>query len=190
MDAKEWKRAAAESKPEERTSESKPPIDPAELQRLREKDERTAKEADEARKTVDRLKRTHAPHEVIGPAIDAAHAKDAAHERASHSYMCAEDFGGQVFIYRERPREPAHIFCPTPLSKRDIGLALGLADDKRIAEAVNILIRTEGIVLRPHGRKKNSVALDTLPKHLRPRFAEHMQKFYHLNCGEWFDIIA
>lgn len=72
-----------------------------------------------------------------------------------------------------------HEWSVTGASKREIGLALGLDDDGKVAEALNSFCRAEGIVLRPrdpNGRHQKIwyVALDTLRPGLRERFAKRM----------------
>jgi hypothetical protein len=91
----------AQNKLDETAPKSTPFIDPTEIRRLQANADRAAKEADEARRAVDRLKIDKVPHEVIGPAIDDYHAKEAMRDRTAHSYMCAEDYGRPVFVYRE-----------------------------------------------------------------------------------------
>jgi hypothetical protein len=89
----------------------------------------------------------------------------------------------RAYIYRLEPAgaaspQDSHTWCIIGLSKKEIGLALGLPDEPKIAEAVNALCQSTGIVLRPKDpngprhQKTWFVALDTVPKHLLPRFTQ------------------
>jgi hypothetical protein len=82
------------------------------------------------------------------------------------------------------PADP-HQWCLISLSKKDIGLALGLADDKKIAQTLNALCRDRGIVLKPkdpHEKHPKAwfVAIDTLKEPLLGRFDTYVRNFFGL----------
>ena len=77
-----------------------------------------------------------------------------------------------------RREEDEHTWCQLALSKRDIGIALGLPDDRDVAKNLNALVEDQGIVLRPHTRSKQFVALDTLSPVYRVRFTAHLRDHF------------
>ncbi len=97
----------------------------------------------------------------------------------------------------ERQREGAHdtnctdghTWLVVALSKKEIGLAFGLPDDRKIAEDVNVLCRNCAILLKAkdpqqkHPRKW-FVAMDTLPGPYAARFTEYMQTYHGVKTSD------
>lgn len=80
----------------------------------------------------------------------------------------SEAVGGMV------KEEEAHSYCQVALSKKDIGLALGLPG-KKTAEKLDALCKTVGIHLQKYNRTCYYVALDSLPPALLSRFKTHLR---------------
>jgi len=68
--------------------------------------------------------------------------------------------------------------CPIAMTKKDIGLALGLPDDRRIAEQLNRLAHSIGTVIKQDTRKRYRVDLNTIPPAYWDRFKDHLRKFH------------
>jgi len=76
-----------------------------------------------------------------------------------------------------------HQWSLIALSKKEIGLALGLVDDRKIAQTLNALCGNCGIVLRPRAPHEKHpkawfVALDTLKEPLLGRFDEYVRTYH------------
>jgi hypothetical protein len=87
------------------------------------------------------------------------------------------------------PLGDSHSWCSIGLSKREIGLAVGLADDKKIAQNLNSLCQSLGIVVRPANPKGKHhktwfVACDTLRGPQLERFRRYMRDLHHYKMPE------
>ncbi|NLH42379.1 MAG: hypothetical protein GX448_11125 [Planctomycetes bacterium] len=81
-----------------------------------------------------------------------------------------------------------HDWLVVALSKKEIGLACGLPEDRKIADEVNALCRNCAIILKPKGHQQKHprkwfVAFDTLPEAYAKRFAEYMRTYHGLKVG-------
>lgn len=74
-----------------------------------------------------------------------------------------------------------HDWSPIGMSKKNIAIGLGIADDPKIAGALNALCESTGILLRPKNpdgpkhQKTWFVALDTLPQIYRNKFTAYLR---------------
>lgn len=92
-------------------------------------------------------------------------------------------------IIRARPDHKANTPLPDghrryerPMSKREIGIALGLdADDRKIAETVNRMMNSWGGQLHKVNRTNYLLPLDVLPAHFMERFRRYVKDFHHVD---------
>jgi hypothetical protein len=73
-----------------------------------------------------------------------------------------------------------HTYCPVALSKKDIGVALGLPAEND-ADKLNSLCQITGIYLKKHTRSSYYVALDTLPSAYRERFKRRLHDHHSID---------
>ena len=71
-----------------------------------------------------------------------------------------------------------HEYCNVAMSKKNIGLALGLTDESHMARSLNILIASKGIFLKKLSRSQFYVAMDTLSETDREKFETYVDQFF------------
>lgn len=96
---------------------------------------------------------------------------------------CRSAAGGAATASGEAsvPRDD-HRRYERPMSKREIGIALGLdADDRKIAEKVDSMMDSWGGQLHKVNRTNYLVPLDVLPKHFMDRFRTYVKDFHRVD---------
>lgn len=77
--------------------------------------------------------------------------------------------------------EDGHEYYARPMSKREIGIALGLADDRKIARTINEMFDSWGGQLHAVNRTNYLLPLDVLPAHFMDRFRQYVKDFHHVD---------
>lgn len=79
-------------------------------------------------------------------------------------------------------RRDEHRRYERPMSKREIGIALGLdPNDHKIAEKVDSMVESWGGQLHKVNRTNYLVPLDVLPPHFLERFRQYVKDFHHVD---------